>query len=353
MKVAMLFDGVSALGPSADLLIIETVEAVEASLEQLGHAIVRIPVNPDGRWIERVRRGKFDVAFNLCEGIDGTAEYETPVISVLELLAVPYTGASSLTTALCLRKYIVNTLAERHGVPVPAWAVSKPGAPVPAVGFPAICKPAAEDASVGVEQRSVARSARSLSGRLRDMHTLWDEVLVQRYVDGREINVGVLGDEVLPIAEIEFGTLPSGMWRIVSYNAKWSTGSEEDTGTKPRCPADLSPALAEEIRSIALAAWRAVGGDGYGRVDLRIDEAGRPWLLEVNANPDIAPDAGLARMARVAGMDYTALVERMVELAMARRPMLQPDRWAETQRLSGVIPEGGARSGARVAVGDR
>ena len=86
---------------------------------------------------------------------------------------------------------------------------------------------------------------------------------------------------------------------------------------------------------------------------MRIDEAGRPWLLEVNANPDIAPDAGLARMARVAGMDYTALVERMVELAMARRPMLQPDRWAETQRLSGVIPEGGARSGARVAVGDR
>jgi D-alanine-D-alanine ligase len=337
MKIALLFDGASALGARPDVLILGTVEAIERVLGAEGNQVVRVPVQPDGRWIERVRRGRFDLAFNLCEGVDGVAALEPPVIAVLELLGLPHTGASSWTTALCLHKPLVNALLDRAGLPVPRFAVARRGGELPSVGFPAICKPAAEDASLGVEQRSVVRTARQLAQRVGAMHERWEEVLVQRYVDGREVNVGVLGEETLPVAEIVFDRMPKGMWRIVSYRSKWESGSDEDLGAAPRCPAELPPALAAEAKRVAVAAWRAVGGTGYGRVDLRIDRAGRPWILEVNANPDIAPDAGLARMARVAGLDYGAMIRGICERARQRRGAPGAEPWALTQRLSGVV----------------
>ncbi|MBX6331696.1 MAG: hypothetical protein IRY91_07605 [Gemmatimonadaceae bacterium] len=353
MKIALLFDGASALGKSPDLLILETLEAIESVLVAEGNDVVRIPVYPDGRWVERVRRGRFELAFNLCEGVDGTAALEPSVISALEVLGIPFTGSSSWTTALCLRKHVVNTFLDRAGLPIPRFAVARPGQPLPTVGYPAICKPAAEDASIGVEQRSVVRSARALAARLEAMHEVWDEVIVQRYVDGREVNVGILGDVALPISEIRFDGLPNQMWRIVSYRSKWETGSDEDTGTAPQCPADLSPELAEQLKQLALTAWRLVGGRGYGRVDLRIDRAGRPWILEVNANPDIAPDAGLARMARAAGLDYGALVRAVCELALQRDALPTADRWERVQRLSGIPERGDAAALDLFAIGQR
>ena len=336
MKVVVLFDGISALGKSPDLAILETVEAVEAILAADGHEAVRIPVNPDARWVERVRRAKPDLAFNLCEGIDGVATLESSVISSLELLGIPFTGSSSWTTSICLRKHVVNTMLESARLPVPRFAVARAGDPVPSVGFPAICKPAAEDASLGVEQRSVVKSARALQTRVTQMHEEWDEVIVQRFIAGREVNVGILGDQVLPIAEIDFSSMPDEYWRIVSYRSKWQTGSDEDLGSVPRCPADLPPELVAELGRIALAAWRVVGGRGYGRVDLRIDESMRPWILEVNANPDFAPTAGLARMARTAGIDYASMVRVVCEQAFAQPRVSTEERWVRKQRLSGV-----------------
>jgi D-alanine-D-alanine ligase len=340
MKIALLFDGMSALGKAADLLILETVEAIEKALVAEGNEVVRVPVNLDGRWVERVRRGKFDLAFNLCECIDGIAEYESAVISVLEVLGVPFTGSSSWTTAFCLRKHVVNALLERAGLPVPRWAIVTPGSTLPSVGFPAICKPAAEDASVGVEQRSVVRNMRALAARVDAMHERWDEVLVQRFIDGREVNVGIVDGLVLPIAEIQFKGMPKGMWRIVSYRSKWETGSDEDMGATPVCPAELSSAQAAELKRLAVDAWRAVGGEGYGRVDMRIDAQGRPWILEVNANPDIAPDAGLARMAAADGMDYTAMISAVCEAGLRRRRQMEENRWALSAKLSGVVMSG-------------
>jgi len=219
---------------------------------------------------------------------------------------------------------------------VPNFSVARRGEKIVPVGFPAICKPAAEDASVGIEQRSVVRSTRSLNERVSAMLQQWEEILIQRYVDGREVNVGILGDRALPIAEIDFADMPSGMWRIVSYRSKWETGSDEDLGAKPKCPAPLGKQAARELVDISLAAWKAVGGEGYGRVDLRIDAAGRPWILEVNANPDISPDAGLARMAGVAGMDYPTLIKGICESALAAKTENGSERWAETLRLSGL-----------------
>jgi D-alanine-D-alanine ligase len=336
MKVIVLFDGISALGKSPDLAILETVEAVEAVLSADGHEPVRVPVNPDGRWIERVRRAKPDLAFNLCEGIDGVASLESSVISSLELLGIPCTGSGSWTTSICLRKHVVNTLLDAARLPVPRFGVARVGEPLPSVGYPAICKPAAEDASLGVEQRSVVKSTRALSMRVTEMHEEWDDVIVQRFVAGREVNVGILGSEVLPIAEIDFSAMPDEYWRIVSYRSKWQTGSDEDLGSVPHCPADLPAELTAELGRIALAAWRVVGGRGYGRVDMRIDESGRPWILEVNANPDFAPTAGLARMARTAGIDYATMVRIVCDQAFARPQATSEDRWARKQRLSGV-----------------
>ena len=168
------------------------------------------------------------------------------------------------------------------------------------------------------------------------MHEEWDEVIVQRFIAGREVNVGILGDQVLPIAEIDFSSMPDEYWRIVSYRSKWQTGSDEDLGSVPRCPADLPPELVAELGRIALAAWRVVGGRGYGRVDLRIDESMRPWILEVNANPDFAPTAGLARMARTAGIDYASMVRVVCEQAFAQPRVSTEERWVRKQRLSGV-----------------
>ena len=161
MKVAILFDGASAEAETPDQEILETVSAVSLSLTTEGNTVVRIPVHPDARWIDRLRRAHADFVFNLCESIDGVAALEPSVISVIELLGLPYSGSSSWTTALSLRKHVVNSMLERSGLPIPKFAVVRRGAAIPSVGFPAICKPAAEDASIGVEQRSVVRTSRA------------------------------------------------------------------------------------------------------------------------------------------------------------------------------------------------
>ncbi|MEO5566850.1 MAG: hypothetical protein ABIR92_00065 [Gemmatimonadaceae bacterium] len=340
MNVAILFDGASAYATEPDMLILGTVDAIRDALADEGNKVTYIPVHPDGKWIERMRRGKYDLAFNMCEGIDGVSSLEPAVIAVLELFGIPYSGSSSYTTAVCLRKNVVNTLLDRAGLPVPRFGVVRKGGSIPSVGFPAICKPAAEDASLGIEQRSVVRSTRALQARVEAMLESWDEIVVQRYIDGREVNVGVLGNTVLPIAEIDFGAMPDGKWKIITYQSKWATGSDEDLGAVPKCPAKLPRKQADEIRRVALAAWKLVGGTGYGRVDMRIDSEGRPWILEVNANPDIAPDAGLARMAGVAGMPYSALIRDICQQGLTRKfERYENESWTLAQRLSGVTIE--------------
>jgi D-alanine-D-alanine ligase len=317
MRTAVLYDGPSASGVTPDLLILQTVDDIEDELRALGHETVRIAVAPGAEWMTAIIRKRPGLVFNLCEGIDGIAEAEPAVIGVLELLGIPYTGASAWTTAICLRKHVLNGMLAGAGLPVPPWALVQRGGPVTEVGYPAICKPAAEDASVGVEQSSVVRDRGELERRLGEMHLKWNDILVQRYVGGRELNVGVVGDRVLPVSEIRFDAMPDGYWPIVSYRAKWDTGSAEDLGTVPHCPAELEPGVAEQLREIALKAWEAVGGCGFARVDFRLDETG-PWLLEVNANPDISSDAGLARMAKADGMSFRDLIAAVCEEALAR-----------------------------------
>ena len=321
MNVCLLADAAGvdgAPGVAPDVAIAATADAVEGALGALGHRVWRLGAAADARWVDALRAGAPDLVFNLCEGVGGAARHEAGVIAVLELLGVPHTGSSAWTAALCQRKPAANAVLAAAGLPVPAWRAVRAGDPAPDVGFPAIVKPAAEDASLGIDQGAVVADAPALRARLAEAGGRWDELVVQRYVAGREVNVGVLGGRALPCAEIDFAGMPPGLRRIVSYRSKWEAGSDEDAGARPVCPAALPAALAAELGRLALAAWRAVGGGSYGRADFRVDDAGRPWLLEVNPNPDLAPDAGLARMACAGGLDYRALVGRVC--ALAARP---------------------------------
>lgn len=349
MRVAVLFDG-EQVGKAPDLLIRETVRAVEKELATLGYEAIRVPARPDGRWIERVRTGKFDLVFNLCEGVDGVPELEPAVASTLECMGVPYTGCPSYTLNICLRKHLVNALLERAGVNVAPWALVRKGDPLPKIAFPAICKPAAEDASVGIDQGAVVRNRKELKARLAFMHEHWNEILVQRFVAGREFNVGIVGDTVLPISEIDFGDMPAGKWRIVTFISKWAPGTDEDLGAMPRCPAPIPKRMAANLERAARRAWDAVQGSGFGRVDMRVDAKGRPWILEVNPNPDFSPNAGLARMGAAAGLDYTKLVGILCDAAFARARATpeNTERWEISQRVA-ALSENGTRAVARRA----
>jgi D-alanine-D-alanine ligase len=305
VRIAVIYDHAADTGGSADVTgVLDSVHAVVAALAGLGHAAFPISVGPPlDRFLARL--SAVDMVFNLAEGLDGRADGEPRVAALLELAGRATTGASSDTLALCRRKDRVNALLGARGLPIPPWSLLAPDRAGDWSLFPAIVKPAGEDGSVGIHEWSVADDALELTAAL---DRLGGEALVQRFVTGRELNVGIVGGVVLPVAEIEF----SGRQRVVSYAAKWDAGSAEDRSTHPICPARIPVALHAEVCTMAREAWAVVGGRGYGRVDLRTDDEGRPFLLDVNPNPDLAPDAGLARMAGAAGWSYADLVERIV-----------------------------------------
>ncbi|MDQ3223840.1 MAG: ATP-grasp domain-containing protein [Gemmatimonadota bacterium] len=319
MKVAILFDaGGNDWTPQDVAAVVANVHEVRDVLRRRGHEVELLPVRlGDFRWLSRVRRA--DLVFNLCEGINGHARFEDFVVGTLELTGVPFTGCRTWPTSVCHRKHVANTLLSSAGLPVPAYMLAQANKTPAEFPLPAIVKPAAEDASVGIDNGSVCTSKRALKKRVAQMLELFEEVLVQEYVPGREFNIGFVGKRMLPIAEIRFDTLPDGTWPIVSYAAKWIPGSPEDEGTIPICPADLDPELARSIGHVARSAWEHLSeGQGYGRVDMRLSEGGQPYVLEVNPSPDLSSNAGLARMGRAFGWGYDELVMQIVDEALTR-----------------------------------
>jgi D-alanine-D-alanine ligase len=306
--------------------VLDPVNQIGDVLASLKHRVARVAVHQDLKWLDQVRRA--DLVVNLCEGIGGYSRWESMVTGAIELAGVPFTGAGSWTTTICHNKNVINALLQAAGLPIPRWAMPVNGKVPADFPLPAIVKPAAEDASVGIDQASVVRTYRELRQRVTHLEREYGPTIVQQYIAGREFAVGVIGNTVLPLSEIDFSDMPGGSWPILSFDAKWTTGSAEDVGSRPVCPARVAPAIARRLRAVALAAWRAVRGQGYARVDLRLDEAGQPWILEVNPNPDISDDAGLSRMAQAAGWSYDDLILRMVELALTteRKPATEsPD----------------------------
>ncbi|HWN71436.1 MAG TPA: hypothetical protein VNM90_27545, partial [Haliangium sp.] len=179
-----------------------------------------------------------------------------------------------------------------------------------------------EDASVGIDARNCVADARALEARARELLEQYRQpVLIERYVEGREVNATVLGNapglEVLPLHEIDFGAMPPDRPRIVSYAAKWDERHEEYAGTRP-VPMQAEPALRAALEDVARQAFTALGVRDFGRVDMRVDAHGQPWVIDVNPNCDLSPDAGVARAAEHAGLAYAGLIGRICQTAWSR-----------------------------------
>ena len=319
MRVAILYDPGGAHWDKKDVAqVAENAEEIQGRLRSKGAQVSLIPIHlGDFSWIAKAR--KADVIFNLCEGLDGHSRYEDYVVGTLELMGVPYTGCRPWPVTVCHRKHIANTLMLAAGVPIPRFWLAQ-GNKIPSdFPLPAIVKPAAEDASLGIDAGAVCTTKKALKKRLAEQLEQWDEVLVQEYVAGREFNVGFVGRQPLPLSEICFDGMPEGSWPVLTYSAKWDEGSPEDLGSVPVCPADVPAETTKKIVAAARQAWDLLaGGEGYGRVDMRLDARGQPWVLEVNPNPDLSDNAGLSRMGKAFGWEYAELLQRIVDEALAR-----------------------------------
>jgi D-alanine-D-alanine ligase len=188
--------------------------------------------------------------------------------------------------------------------------------------YPLIVKPAHEDGSVGISDASVVSSPVELRRRIRRVFEEFEQpALVEQYIEGRELNVAILGNKnptILPISEIDFSGLSEGMPRIVSYEAKWMHGTVHYEGTKGVCPAQVTPQQEATLKETALRCVRLIGCRDYARVDFRMTPGGDIYVLEVNPNPDISDEAGFARSARAFGLSFPEVIGRIMDAAMER-----------------------------------
>ena len=305
--------------------VLSRLQAVEDALRRLGYATKTLEVTGNLlELVQEIRSGRDDLVFNLCEEFLGCSQLEMNVAAVLELLQVPFTGSSPLTLGLTQDKGKTKTILAACGIPTPAFRVWQPREPSRIAGlrFPLFVKPLLEDASLGIDNEAFVRDETALLRQIQKIYQVHKQpVLIEEYIEGRELNVSILGPDpldVLPISEIDFSTLPPGLPKICSYAAKWEEESREYVSTLPVCPAPLSPQVESQVKEISLQAYRIMECRDYGRVDIRLSAEDIPYVLEVNANPDISTDAGMPRSAKAAGLDYDQLIGRIVETAWAR-----------------------------------
>lgn len=300
-------------------------EEVAAAIASDGlHNATLMPTEGDFAELRsRLEQVEPDCVFNMCESLGSDARLETAVPTVLELMGIPYTGSPPEALSAALYKDRVKQRLVQAGVPTPQGALLESENDPCDLAFPLIVKPAREDGSAGIWGKSVVHDEPTLRERVAELINLFKApVLVEQYMDGREFNVALLGypqARVLPLQEIDFSNLPPEQPRIVSYDAKWSTGSIEDLGTQPVMHPDVPPATAARMRKAATEACRAVGVRDYGRVDIRLSHSGVPYVIDVNPNCDLSPDAGYARAAQSVGIDYPALLRLLVRYALRRR----------------------------------
>lgn len=327
-------DAPGQLAPREALADAETVTTAQAVFEVLRqHTAVDVQLVAAAQHVER-RLKAFPpqdyVVFNLFEGVDGLVredaddplDEEARTALTLKELGYRFTGADDRTLALAVNKGQAKAALAAGGVLTPPWRVFTCGdevseASLAGVPFPVIVKPVAEDSSLGIDDNAVVSGLATLRARVAHITTGYRQsALVEAFIDGREINVALWGDppQVLPLAEVSLSDLGAPEKRIVSFAAKWEEDSFDYQHTPVTCPAQLPEALAERIRATALRAWQITGcRGGYARVDMRVcgEEV---YVLEVNPNPSIAPDAGFARCARAAGFDYPHMILHILSM---------------------------------------
>lgn len=309
--------------------VLESVRSVETTLRALGHQTVRVEFADDPlAFAHALLAARPEVAFNLCEAARYESRLEMHAAALIELLDVPLTGCPAFTLGILLDKGLTKDVLRAHGIRTAPDLRLQAGEELPAEPraeiLPAVVKPMAEDASVGIERASLAESWEEVGRAVAALRGAGiGPVLVERYLPGRELTALTVGDREpsrVLFGEVDYSGLPAGAPRILTYDAKWIDESEDYAGTPTRYPAELAPALATELETIARTAWRALGCHGFIRLDTRLDERGAPHVLEVNPNPALAAGAGVQLALETAGIGFDTFIGWLVNWAWAHRP---------------------------------
>ncbi len=299
---------------------------VTAALHKLDHDVHPLGVSSDLAVIREAIEGfKPDIVFNLLEEFDSEAVFDQNVVSYLELLRVPFTGCSPRGLILARDKALSKQILSYHRIPVPQFAVYSLGRVVrrpKRLALPLFVKSLNEDASLGISQASIVEDDEGLLERVRFIHErVGTDAIAEQYIEGREFYVGVMGNQrlaVLPIWELLFTKAPEHVPRIATAKAKWDLKYQEKQGIVTQAAADLPAGADVAIPRLVKRVYRSLGMDGYGRIDLRMNAEGRVYVIEANPNPQLAHGEDFADSAHAAGIEYEELVQRILNLGLAR-----------------------------------
>ena len=323
-----------APGWEASRDVLTQVAAVVEAVGALGCRTVSLPFdgNP-ALMLSAIEQSQATLIFNLCESLNEDPKLIGHPAAILELLDIPFSGSSAFALMLSTDKAASKFVLQGAGVKTPPFVLYDGVESLIGVDlhFPVIAKPRFEDASIGIDQESIFRDKGELvvgADRLFQVH---GPLIVEEYIAGRELNVAVLGSmpspcvsagtalQVLAIAEIDFSAFPDGLYPIVGYRAKWDENSFEYAHTPRLFPDDLPVELIEALQREVLRCCQLFQLRDYGRVDIRLDGAMDIYVLEINANPCLSPDAGFCAAARRHGIDFKELVRRLLVMMRARR----------------------------------
>jgi D-alanine-D-alanine ligase len=322
------------LVPPEDTSGIDVLEAewkmeydVIETLREIGHEVRVLGIHDDLSGIRLAAQDfKPHIVFNLMEAFAGVTTFDQNVVSYLELLRLPYTGCNPRGLILARDKALSKKLLAYHRLPVPEFTVVRRGRKAvlsKRLQFPLIVKSLFFEASTGISQASVVENPEQLARRVAFVHdSLGTAAIVEQFIDGRELYVGVIGNErleVLPVWEMSFAHMPDNRWKIATERVKWSTQYQKRHGIMTSA-AMLEPEAAHLIQRIARRAYRALDLNGYARIDIRLDDAGRAFVLEANPNPNLAFGEDFAESAEVHGLSYERLLDRILALGLRWEP---------------------------------
>jgi D-alanine-D-alanine ligase len=300
------------------------IESVGDALRELGHEPSVITIDGRPQTLASLARSDVDLFFNLVESYNGDDTMEMHFAAYLDLIGRHYTGAGPQGSYLGMDKLVAKMIVRQYGLFTPYAAVVDKGRVDFAqdIRFPVIVKPAAEDASKGIDANSVVSSIKELFERITYIHDEFaSAALVEEYIEGREIYAAILGNDppvALPLVELDLSQLPEGM-RIAGYEVKFDVRTDAYKVTKSRPATDLSDEVIASIQRAAVTAFRALKLRDYARIDLRLAENGRIYMIEANPNPWLDPSAEFAMAAKESGLSYTEMIGAIVESAMRRK----------------------------------
>jgi len=269
---------------------------------------------------------KPDVVFNLLEEFDGIVTYDQHVVAFLELMRQPYTGSNPRGLLLSRDKSLCKQLLAYHRIPTPHFTVFRRGVRINIprrLRFPLFVKSTSDDASLGIAQASVVEDATKLKERIEFVHQqVGADALVEEYIEGRELYVGVMGNDRLtrlPVWEMVFGSMPDSLAAIATRKVKWDKRYQAKYGITTRAAEDLPPAVLTTLDKLSRRIYRALGLSGYARMDFRVRPDGQVYVLEANANPNLEAAEDFAESARAAGVSYDELLEKIMGLGSSYR----------------------------------